>query len=1099
MKAPTGGEFLYVFGAVTRSANGHTYNARVVTQRTVVQDGDTPAAGWTFTYNQGIGLNETQVHGPSGWTIYEYNGIGTVGPFEVWRTGTLRTLRRLTDIGPTSLAREAFTYTRSEPLVNVAIGDPGDPWYDDAVYRPLLSAQTVTRDAGTSSEASWTTSFEYHWGEGTYNDYGQPWRIWQSPSSTAREIRRTFVPPSVFTPYLVGRVQSEDIRYSDAAGHFLDTNMTWRGYGYAAATGFMTSTSVDGVATTFTPTARGNVGSATNARSVTTTFDYAWGAVSRVETPLSLTVRAIPGPDAAPTSETVGKSPDTPLTTTYAYDAIGRLTRVTPPGSTGSEPSPAPTIYGYDDAGTFPTWTTVSRGYSNPTVVTTVTDAFGRVRRVETSGGGTAAVKTAIRRDGEGREVFRSAAYTGGQPPAHGTRVAYDALDRVTKVENGPDNPSDPDYSATTYAYAGARTTVTDPKGYATRYEYAFLSGPGDGRLLWVQDATNQCTYYRYRLTNTLTSAVGPGAAVAGEGCPVLAEPPPAGAGPLRTWTYTSSTNRLAEEQHPESGLVQYSQYDAVGNVTEIRKRRADGTFETTALSYDVLDRPLTRTTAGSSFGVTWAYDTLGRTRTVASDVTTTYGFDPATGRPTSRTDSRPSPNGWTYTSSYAFDGRDRLTTMTYPNPGARQVGYGYDDQGRVSSVTNNGASFAADFQYVYEATGLRTSYVTGAVTQTVRLDKQDRTDSVTTAGLQGPNVNVAYTHDRAGNVASLVDAGVTETFGYDALHRLTSAAGPWGTLSWDYDPTGNRLREDAGGATTLYSYNSANRLAATTSSHAESFTYDGFGRLIQDSQGTYTYRPDGAPLTAARTGMNASYVSDAEGLRVERTVNGQRIVTARGAGGQVLSEFEADGCAGAALVWRRDLIYAGSRLLGSVKNASARPSVAFAAASSSVAENAGSAPIAVQLTTPAPLACPVSLSYQTHDGSAKAGQDYTTGSGTVTFPAGSASGATLTVSVGLLDDLVYEGAETLAVTLATPIGADLGAASSHTLTIMENEAVPSLSVADVTVAEGPGASATFAVTLSAVCGQAVSVTYATANGTATAGQDYTAPPRGAR
>jgi hypothetical protein len=80
-----------------------------------------------------------------------------------------------------------------------------------------------------------------------------------------------------------------------------------------------------------------------------------------------------------------------------------------------------------------------------------------------------------------------------------------------------------------------------------------------------------------------------------------------------------------------------------------------------------------------------------------------------------------------------------------------------------------------------------------------------------------------------------------------------------------------------------------------------------------------------------------------------------------------------------------------------------------------------------------------------------------------------------------------------LAATLATPVGADLGAVSSHTLTLTENEAVPSLSVADVTVAEGPGVSAAFAVTLSAVCGQAVTVAYATANGTATAGQDYTA------
>jgi YD repeat-containing protein len=133
----------------------------------------------------------------------------------------------------------------------------------------------------------------------------------------------------------------------------------------------------------------------------------------------------------------------------------------------------------------------------------------------------------------------------------------------------------------------------------------------------------------------------------------------------------------------------------------------------------------------------------------------------------------------------------------------------------------------------------------------------------------------------------------VAQTFGYDALHRLTSAGGPWGTLSWAYDPTGNRVSQEAGGATTTYAYDATNRLTSTGGTAPETFTYDGFGRLTQDSRGTYTYRPDGAPLTATGPNLTASYVSDADGLRVQRTVNGQRVVSVRGAGGQTLSEFE--------------------------------------------------------------------------------------------------------------------------------------------------------------------------------------------------------------
>ena len=51
---------------------------------------------------------------------------------------------------------------------------------------------------------------------------------------------------------------------------------------------------------------------------------------------------------------------------------------------------------------------------------------------------------------------------------------------------------------------------------------------------------------------------------------------------------------------------------------------------------------------------------------------------------------------------------------------------------------------------------------------------------------------------------------------------------------------------------------------------------------------------------------------------------------------------------------------------------------------------------------------------------------------------------------------------------------------------------VPTVSINDVTVNEAAG-TATFTVTLNTASGQAVSVNYATSNGSATAGADYTA------
>ena len=61
--------------------------------------------------------------------------------------------------------------------------------------------------------------------------------------------------------------------------------------------------------------------------------------------------------------------------------------------------------------------------------------------------------------------------------------------------------------------------------------------------------------------------------------------------------------------------------------------------------------------------------------------------------------------------------------------------------------------------------------------------------------------------------------------------------------------------------------------------------------------------------------------------------------------------------------------------------------------------------------------------------------------------------------------------------------------------TITNDDPLPTLSIADVSIAEGDVGTvhAVFTVTLSAASGQVVTVNYATANGTATAGTDYAA------
>jgi len=132
-----------------------------------------------------------------------------------------------------------------------------------------------------------------------------------------------------------------------------------------------------------------------------------------------------------------------------------------------------------------------------------------------------------------------------------------------------------------------------------------------------------------------------------------------------------------------------------------------------------------------------------------------------------------------------------------------------------------------------------------------------------------------------------------------------------------------------------------------------------------------------------------------------------------------------------------------------------------------------------------------VSVGFATADGTAVSGQDYLGGSGTVTFPPGT---TVQTVPVGIIGDLLDEPDETYFVNLSNPTNATLGDAQGLG-TIVDNDPQPSVSISDCAVMEGDVGSVpcVFTVSLSAASSFTVSVAYATVDGTATAGSDYTA------
>ncbi|MGW1796605.1 glycoside hydrolase family 3 protein [Streptomyces sp. NPDC001984] len=97
----------------------------------------------------------------------------------------------------------------------------------------------------------------------------------------------------------------------------------------------------------------------------------------------------------------------------------------------------------------------------------------------------------------------------------------------------------------------------------------------------------------------------------------------------------------------------------------------------------------------------------------------------------------------------------------------------------------------------------------------------------------------------------------------------------------------------------------------------------------------------------------------------------------------------------------------------------SLRASVTTDSAVHPVAEG-GTATVKVTVATTgaAPIDEPVTVTYETAGGTAEPGKDYTPVSGTLTFPAGTASGASQTIQVSTLKDKAAEPAETIPLKL---------------------------------------------------------------------------------
>lgn len=786
---PEGGrvEYAYTTKQWLDPQNGQLFASRVVDERRL-RGRDISPATWSFTYSSVMGT-EHVVEGPDVRHVFKYSTtpdhlvLGEHAQYE----------------GATLLERRTFEYLSD-------VVTPHSPMVHDMVRQV-----TVSRGSET-----WTTTHTY--GGSNFRDYGHPQQTVEVGSAGTRETARTF--RHDLGDYLLGRLTSEVVT---AGGESFT-----RSWAYDETTGFRTSDTAYGIETTYTPTAEGNVATASHVHGAstvhTTHYGYGWGVVSSTSTP-EYTISRVINPSGTIASETRRG-----ITTHFHYDALDRLTRI-------DHPEGDPTLTSYDNTGggSF----TVSRGLSS---VATYLDGFGR----PTGTANAAGVKTTTGYDAGGRKTYESQPYSGTSHA--GDHFSYDGLSRLRQITHADD-------STVTLAYDGAQQTITDENGHVTVQGWQAFGDPSDAQLRSLKDAANATWHYSYNALGSLTGVDAPGAYGS------------------RSWSY-NTRNLLESESHPESGTTIYT-HDSGGRLTS----KTDGKGQEFTYGYDSNDRVLNINTPGAAGqAVSFTYDASDNRRTMTSaNVHTTIAVDDAN-RVSGRTDLVA---GRSFTVGYDYDDRDNLTLVTYPS--GRQVLTAYDAANRATKVSDaNGTVYANHIEH--HASGMLKSYLAGnGLVHTVGLDTRQFVKTVHAGPLA-----LLYDYDPAGNVSSIDDQSPRNrdsAFGYDTLDRLTSVTG-FGASTYGYDALGNRTHRN--GAT--YAYHQVSQ--RLQSAEGAGYSYDGAGNTEAAGAQTYTWTAWNAMATATTTAGTTAYSYDADGQRRLRTGAGGTMYYVHGPGYVPLAEY---------------------------------------------------------------------------------------------------------------------------------------------------------------------------------------------------------------
>ena len=224
----------------------------------------------------------------------------------------------------------------------------------------------------------------------------------------------------------------------------------------------------------------------------------------------------------------------------------------------------------------------------------------------------------------------------------------------------------------------------------------------------------------------------------------------------------------------------------------------------------------------------------------------------------------------------FGYDDENRPTSLTYSASG-KEIGQSTTNIDKLNRTTFSAVKLGSKTftsEYHFAAGG----YGTGSVTNLV-------------ASITQPGCNCGYGYDDNGNIASATLNGKWTGYTYDALGQLIQVndhsdtrSGENGTTwKYTYDLGGNILKKERFAyadttnplETVTYTYGDANWRDKLTAVNGNAIAYDAIGNPLNDGTWTYTWQNGRQLQKMQKAGVTAEFVYNADGLRVQKTVNG--------------------------------------------------------------------------------------------------------------------------------------------------------------------------------------------------------------------------------